>query len=308
MIRLDLQLPEDYEGERLDKLLPLLVGDYSRTFFQNLIKDGAVEVSGKVITKPSFEPGEDDTIAVNLPELKETEILPENIPLDILYEDDDLLVVNKPKGMVVHPAHGHESGTLVNALLYHCKGSLSGINGVMRPGIVHRIDKDTSGSLIVCKNDFAHNAIAEQLRVHSAERLYRAICWGHFPEREGTVTGHIGRDSIDRKKMAVVSPGTTGARHAVTHYEVVKEYKDFSQVVCRLETGRTHQIRVHMTHIGHPLLGDEIYGTRKSPYHLQGQCLHAEVIGFVHPRTGEFLRFTAPLPDYFSHLLEILPR
>jgi 23S rRNA pseudouridine1911/1915/1917 synthase len=309
MIRLELKLPEDYEGERLDKLLPFLVGDYSRTFFQNLIKDGAVEVAGKVITKPSFEPGEDDPIVVNLPELREPEILPEDIPLDILYEDDDLLVVNKPKGMVVHPAHGHESGTLVNALMYHCKGSLSGINGVMRPGIVHRIDKDTSGSLIVCKNDFSHNAIAEQLKVHSAERLYRAICWGHLPEQKGTITGNIGRDPEDRKKMSVVPPSPKGGgKHAVTHYEVVEEYKDFTQVICRLETGRTHQIRVHMTSIGHPLLGDEVYGSRKSPYKLSGQCLHAEVIGFTHPRTGEFMRFTAPLPEYFSHLLEIMPK
>ena len=231
------------------------------------------------------------------------DILPENIPLDILYEDDDVLVINKPKGMVVHPANGHTSGTLVNAIMYHCQGNLSGINGVMRPGIVHRIDKDTTGALLVCKNDTAHRDLAQQLKAHTIKRRYRAIVAGNLKEDEGTVEGPIGRHPIDRKKMAI---NYKNGKDAVTHYKVLERFGNATYIECRLETGRTHQIRVHMTSLGHPLLGDEIYGSGKNPYHLQGQTLHAMVLGFVHPRTGEYMEFSAPLPEYFLNLLEKL--
>ena len=304
MIRSECVIPEDLEEERLDKAMPVLIGEHSRTFFQKLIRDGQVQVNGKEITKPGFVLHGEDRVSFVLPEPVTPEIEPENIPLDILYEDDDLLIVNKPKGMVVHPAAGHAKGTLVGALMYHCKGQLSGINGVLRPGIVHRIDKDTTGSLVVCKNDFTHNAIAEQLKDHSIERIYLAICHGHLPASEGTVETQIGRDPKDRKKMAVVS---SGGKRAVTHYRVLKTFRDTSYVACILETGRTHQIRVHMAYLGHPLLGDDVYSHQKSPYHLQGQCLHAMRLGFIHPRTGERICVDAPLPDYFQHLLEIMP-
>ena len=233
----------------------------------------------------------------------EPEITPEDIPLDILYEDTDLLIVNKPKNMVVHPSAGHYTGTLVNGLLYHCKGQLSGINGVFRPGIVHRIDKDTTGSLIVCKTEKAHNSIADQLKEHSITRKYRAIVYGNFDNTEGSIDAPIGRDEKDRKKMAV---NYKNGKSAVTHYRVLQQFEGYSYIECRLETGRTHQIRVHMTSIGHPLLGDEIYGVRPSKFHLQGQCLHAMIIGFIHPTTGQYMEFEAPLPEYFSHLLDIL--
>ena len=237
-----------------------------------------------------------------MPKAVEPDILPEDIPLDILYEDEDVIVVNKPKGMVVHPAAGHYSGTLVNALLYHCKEDLSGINGIMRPGIVHRIDKDTTGSVIACKNDFSHNSIAKQLKEHSVNRRYRAICYGVLPQEEGTIDRPIGRDPVNRKKMAVVPNG----KSAVTHYRVLKRFSKYTYIECILETGRTHQIRVHMASIGHPLLGDEVYTDRKSPFRLTGQTLHAMILGFQHPRTGEYIETTAPLPAYFQHLLEIL--
>ena len=236
-----------------------------------------------------------------LPEPEELNVDPENIPLDILYEDDDLLVVNKPKGMVVHPAAGHSSGTLVNAVLYHCRGNLSGINGVLRPGIVHRIDMDTTGALVICKSDFAHQSLAEQLSVHSITRKYRAIVHGNLKEDEGTVRGAIGRHPTDRKKMAI---NERNGKPAVTHYRVLERFGNYTYIECQLETGRTHQIRVHMASIGHPLLGDAVYGPKKCPVkNLQGQTLHAMVLGFIHPRTGAYMEFEAPIPEYFSNLL-----
>ena len=295
---------EEEEGTRLDKLLTLEIPGYSRSFLQGLLKDGNVLVNGKT-AKASLKVKEEDVVSFSIPEKILPDIVPENIPLDILYEDDDVLVVNKPKGMVVHPAPGHYTGTLVNAIMYHCGDSLSGINGVQRPGIVHRIDRDTTGSVIVCKNDRAHQSIAEQLRKHSIVRRYSAICYGVLPEDGLIITGNIGRDKNDRKKMAVVPDGC--GKTAITHVHVLKRFEKYTYVECRLETGRTHQIRVHMAHIGHPLLGDEIYaGARKSPYRLQGQCLHARILGFVHPATGEYIETEAPLPEYFQHLLEIL--
>ena len=253
--------------------------------------------------KANYRLRDEDEICFTLPKAVEPDIEPEDIPLDILYEDEDVLVVNKPKGMVVHPAAGHYSNTLVNALLYHCKGSLSGINGCMRPGIVHRIDMDTTGSLLVCKNDMAHHSIARQLKEHSIVRRYRAIVHGTIKEDQGTIDSPIGRCPADRKKMA---SGVRGGKPAVTHYRILERFKDYTYVECILETGRTHQIRVHMDSIGHPLLGDTVYGNRKSPFHLQGQTLHAMILGFVHPRTGEYIETTAPLPEYFNHLLEVL--
>ena len=236
-----------------------------------------------------------------LPEPEELNVEPEHIPLDILYEDDDRLVVNKPKGMVVHPAAGHSSGTLVNAVLYHCRGNLSGINGVLRPGIVHRIDMDTTGALVICKSDFAHQSLAEQLSVHSITRKYRAIVHGNLKEDEGTVRGAIGRHPTDRKKMAI---NERNGKPAVTHYRVLERFGNYTYIECQLETGRTHQIRVHMASIGHPLLGDAVYGPKKCPVkNLQGQTLHAMVLGFIHPRTGAYMEFEAPLPEYFSNLL-----
>ena len=297
---------EDQDGLRLDKFLAEELPDYSRSYLQGLLKDGLVLVNGKT-TKASYRIEEDDEISLSIPDKILPDIEPENIPLDILYEDDDVLVVNKPKGMVVHPAPGHYSGTLVNAIMYHCGSSLSGINGVMRPGIVHRIDRDTTGSILVCKNDRAHQSIADQLKEHSIKREYVAICYGNFPEESRVITGNIGRDRNDRKKMAIVPFGT--GKHAVTHVKVKKRYNGYTYVSCRLETGRTHQIRVHMASIGYPLLGDEVYaGSRKSPYRLEGQCLHAQTLGFVHPTTGEFIETVAPLPEYFEHLLQILPQ
>ena len=235
-----------------------------------------------------------------MPQLTEPDILPEDIPLDILYEDEYVLVVNKPKGMVVHPSAGHYSGTLVNAVMAHCHGNLSGINGIMRPGIVHRIDKDTTGALLVCKNDASHRDLAEQLKEHSIKRRYRAVVSGNLKEDQGVIDAPIGRHPVDRKKMAV---NYKNGKEAVTHYKVLERFGNATYVECRLETGRTHQIRVHMTSIGHPLLGDEVYGSGKNPYHLQRQALHAMVLGFVHPATGEYMEFTAPLPEYFVKLL-----
>jgi len=306
------QVLEENEGERLDKLLASLLPDFSRSFLQKLFDD-EVEVNGKRV-KPGYRVREDDQVRVMVPETSVPDILPENIPLDILYEDEDVLVVNKPKGMVVHPAPGHYSKTLVNAVLYHCRGSLSGINGVLRPGIVHRIDKDTTGSLIVCKNDMAHKAIAAQLAEHTLTRRYVAIACGSVGKSAGsplkdeiTIDAPIGRDKNDRKKMAVMTDPAAG-RRAVTHCRVLKRYRDYTEVECVLETGRTHQIRVHLASVGNPLLGDEVYASgRKWPWHLQGQCLHAMTLGFMHPRTGQYIETTAPLPDYFCHLLDIMP-
>lgn len=287
-------------GERIDKYLSEQLEDMTRSHIQKLIEENMVRVNGMAV-KSNFKLSASDQIEVEIPELKEPDILPENIPLDILYEDQDILVVNKPKGMVVHPAPGHYTGTLVNAIMYHCKDNLSGINGVLRPGIVHRIDMDTTGSLLICKNDRAHQALAEQLKEHSITRKYHAIVHGRLKEDEGTIDKPIGRHPIDRKKMSV---HCTNGREAITHYRVLKRFQQFTYIECQLETGRTHQIRVHMSSIGHPILGDQIYGPAKCPYKLQGQTLHAKVLGITHPITGEYMEFDAPLPDYFQALLE----
>lgn len=294
---------EQDQGMRIDQFLCKYQPDVSRSAIQKWIKDGNVLVQGKTC-KANYRINQGDTIALFVPEPVEVSIQPQDIPLDILYEDKDLLIVNKPKGMVVHPAPGHPDGTLVNAIMYHCKESLSGINGEIRPGIVHRIDQDTTGSLIVCKNDQAHIKIAEQIKVHSINRIYRGIVIGHPAEDEGLVHAPIGRNPNDRKKMAI---NEKNGKDAITHYRLLKRFKDYSYMEFKLETGRTHQIRVHMASIGHPLLGDVLYGPKKCPYKLQGQTLHAAVIGFVHPTSGEYLEVEAPLPDYFKYLLEILP-
>lgn len=298
------QVTEEYEEERIDKYMSILIDSLSRSFIQKMMKEEKVLVNGKP-AKANYRLKTEDEICFELPEAVEPDIEPENIPLDILYEDADVLVVNKPKGMVVHPAAGHYSGTLVNALMYHCKGSLSGINGCLRPGIVHRIDMDTTGSLIVCKNDIAHASIAAQLKEHSIVRRYRAIVWGVIKDEEGCVDVPIGRHPSDRKKMAA---GVRNGKEAVTHYRVLERFRSYTYIECRLETGRTHQIRVHMDSIGHPILGDPVYGNRKCPFQLQGQTLHAMTLGFIHPVTGEYVETTAPLPGYFQHLLDTLPK
>ena len=288
---------------RADRLISDKLEDYSRSYISGLFDKGAVTADGRSL-KPSSKLKEGQTIEIQIPEPAELSIEPEDIPLDIIYEDDSLLIVNKPKGMVVHPAPGHYSGTLVNALLYHCRDSLSGINGVLRPGIVHRIDKDTTGSLIVCKNDEAHRSLAEQLSVHSIKRQYRAIVHGTLKERKFTIDKNITRDVKDRKKMSVT---LNGGREAVTDVEVIEALNGFSYIECTLHTGRTHQIRVHMASTGHPVLGDEVYGPKKCPVKgLSGQTLHAYLIGFIHPVSGEYMEFTAPMPEYFNDLLQKL--
>lgn len=292
----------EWEDERIDKVITSEVTTLSRSFIQKLIKDGQLFVNG-VSAKANYRVKEGDDILFSIPKAIEPDILPEKMDLDILYEDDSLLIINKPKDKVVHPAPGHYSGTLVNGILYHCKGNLSGINGILRPGIVHRIDKDTTGALIVCKSDIAHNYIAEQLKEHSITRKYFAIVHGVIKEEEGTIKGAIGRDPMDRKKMCI---NEKNGKYAVTHFKVLERFADYTYVSCQLETGRTHQIRVHMTSIGHPLLGDEVYGNRPSKFKLQGQTLHAGIIGFIHPITKEYMEFQAPLPEYFAHLLDIL--
>lgn len=288
---------------RIDKVLSELQKEadagLSRSYLQKLIKDEAVLVNG-VPVKANYKVHPGQEIMLTVPEPLETDILPENIPLSILYEDKDLLFVDKPKGMVVHPSAGHYSGTLVNALMHHCGGSLSGIGGVLRPGIVHRIDRDTTGVLVICKNDTAHQAVAAQLKEHSITRRYRAICYGNLKEENGTVDAPIGRSPQDRKKMAVVRQG---GKPAVTHYRVLRQLKGYSYIECELETGRTHQIRVHMASIGYPLLGDTVYTGRKAPFSLTGQTLHAMTLGLVHPSTGNYLEIEAPLPEYFQKLL-----
>ncbi len=266
-----------------------------------LVSEGLVSVNGKTVSK-SCKVKKGDTVLITVSDPKEYDIVPENIPLDIAYEDEDLLVVNKPKGMVVHPAAGNYSGTLVNALMFHCGSSLSGINGVMRPGIVHRIDKNTSGLLMVAKNDLAHTGLAAQIKAHSFMREYEAVVYGNIKDEEGTVNAPIGRHPIKRKQMAVVN----GGREAVTHYKVIERFDGFTHIGVRLETGRTHQIRVHMAYIGHPVAGDEVYGPKKVITELGGQCLHAKKIGFTHPRTGEYMEFDSPLPDYFKKFLQRL--
>ncbi|MDE5866933.1 MAG: RluA family pseudouridine synthase [Lachnospiraceae bacterium] len=290
------------EDERIDKWISNSLENLSRSYIQKLIKDNLVFVNGKP-QKASYHIKTDDEIRFQIPEAVKPPILEEDIPISILYEDDDVLIVDKPKGMVVHPAPGHYSGTLVNAVMFHCKDRLSGINGVMRPGIVHRIDRDTTGSLIICKNDNAHNSIAAQLKEHSITRKYRAIVHGRITEEEGCINAPIGRDNKDRKKMAVNEPN---GKPAVTHYKVLKVYKEYTYIECQLETGRTHQIRVHMTSIGHPLLGDTVYGKRKSNFNTEGQTLHAMTIGFIHPSTGKYMEVSAPLPEYFEKILDNL--
>ena len=292
------------DDERLDKWISLALPDLSRSYIQKCIKDNTVSVNGKP-QKAGYRLRVDDEIVFAIPEAVEPDIEAEDIPLDILFEDEDLLIVNKPKGMVVHPAPGHYSGTLVNAVMYHCRDGLSGINGCLRPGIVHRIDRDTTGSLIICKNDHSHNAIAAQLKEHSITRKYRAIVHGVIEQDIGTVRASIGRDPKERKRMAV---NETNGKPAITHYTVLQRFKEYTYIECKLETGRTHQIRVHMANIGHPVLGDEVYCRRSSPYHLNGQTLHAMVIGFIHPTTDKYVEVTAPLPEYFEHLLYILPQ
>ncbi len=294
------EVPEQFDEERIDKVLAVLYPECSRSFFQKLIKEHHVKVNEDEITKNSFKVAYQDLLSVEIPDAVETQILPEDIPLDILYEDQDVIVVNKPKDMVVHPAPGHYTGTLVNAILFYCKKDLSGINGEIRPGIVHRIDKDTTGSLIICKNDSAHNFIAEQIKVHSVNRIYRGIVNGIVKEESGTIEKPIGRNPKDRKKMAVVPNG----KEAITHYKVLKRFKNTTYMEFKLETGRTHQIRVHMASIGHPLYGDVLYGGEKNNHHLQGQCLHAMTIGFLKPEDHSYVEVVAPLPAYFENLLE----
>lgn len=294
-----LTVDESFDSERIDKFLSSNLDNLSRSAVQKLIDEGNIRVNFAVVSK-NYKVKTGDKVAVVIPEPKTLEAKPENIPLDIRYEDSDLLVVNKPKGMVVHPAAGNFDGTLVNALLYHCKGSLSGIGGVIRPGIVHRIDKDTSGLLIVAKNDMAHVSLAEQIKAHSFTRQYQSVVYGHFKTPEGTVDAPIGRHPTDRKKMTVT---TKNSKNAVTHYKVIDEYKDFTHLALKLETGRTHQIRVHMSYIGHPVAGDSVYGPKKVIQYLEGQCLHAGLIGFKHPRTREYIEIESELPEYFLDFL-----
>ena len=299
---IEIKVTSEMAGKRLDVVLSEQCSDLTRSYINKLCKEERAALNGKT-SKGNKKCKEGDVITLQVPEPTELEILPEEMNLDIVYEDQDVILINKPKGMVVHPAAGHYSGTLVNGLMAHCKDDLSGMNGVLRPGIVHRIDKDTTGILIVCKNDMAHQSIAKQLYDHSITRKYHAIVYGNIKEEEGTVNAPIGRSLKDRKKMGIVMDG----KHAVTHYKVLKRLKKgFTYIECQLETGRTHQIRVHMASIKHPLLGDDVYGPKKSKYTLEGQCLHAKVLGFVHPRTGEYMEFEVSLPEYFEKLLNKL--
>ena len=292
---------EDEEGDRLDVYLADQFVDMSRSYIQKIIKDKKVTVNGK-IEKSKYLVKEEDKIVIEIPKPKVLEVVPQDIPIEIVYEDDDIIIVNKPQGMVVHPAPGNYEGTLVNAILYHCKGNLSSINGVIRPGIVHRIDKDTSGILMIAKNNNAHNCLAEQLKDHSITREYEFICHGVFKEDNVTVDRPIGRNPKDRLKMAIVPNG----KRAVTHFEVIERFNGYTHVRARLETGRTHQIRVHAMSINHPLAGDPVYGPKNSKIKLNGQALHAKKLGFIHPTTKEYIEFDSELPDYFQKLLEKL--
>ena len=309
MKHFEFTVTDEYAGERIDKCISELYEDFSRSYIQKLIKDNLVNVSPNKencelskSVKGSYILKEGNFVFFDTKESIIPDIVPEDIPLDILYEDSDVLVVNKPKGMVVHPAPGHYSNTLVNAVMFHVK-DLSGINGVLRPGIVHRIDMNTTGSLIICKNDKDNIDIAAQLKEHSINRLYRAIVHGVINEDEGTVNKPIGRNEKDRKKMAC---NVANSKNAITHYKVLKRFKDYTYIECKLETGRTHQIRVHMASIGHPVLGDDVYSTIKSPFKLLGQTLHAMTLGFIQPSTREYIEVVAPLPEYFNNLLNIL--
>ena len=296
------KITPDHKGVRIDKYLADNIPDVTRSSIVNLIESGSVTVSGKIVAK-NYKLRAGGEIEITIPDAVEYEAKAENIPLDIVYEDSDLLVVNKPKGMVVHPAAGNYEGTLVNALLYHCKDELSGINGVMRPGIVHRIDKNTSGLLIVAKNDKAHKHLAKQIQEHSFTREYEAVVHGNFREDSGTVDAPIGRHHTERKKMTVTDKNS---KNAVTHFEVIKRFGKYTHIKCILETGRTHQIRVHMAYIGHPVAGDDVYGVKKEKTSFPGQCLHARKIGFVHPTSGEYLEFSSDLPEYFQKFLSKL--
>lgn len=299
---LSFTVASDTVSVRIDRYLTEQCPELSRSYIQKLLKDQKVKADHKTVkANYKVQPGQE--IVVEIPDAEPLDIQPEDISLDILYEDPYLLVVNKPKGMVVHPAAGHTGGTLVNAVMAHCGENLSGINGVLRPGIVHRIDKDTTGALLVCKTDEVHRSLAEQLKEHSIKRRYRAIVRGNLKEDTGTIEGPIGRHPTDRKKMAI---NYKNGKDAVTHYKVLERFGQYTYVECRLETGRTHQIRVHMSSIGHPLLGDTVYGSGKDPFHLEGQTLHAMILGFIHPITGEYMEFSAPLPEYFLKLLEKL--
>ena len=299
---LHIVVDESDKNTRLDKYIADETEGYSRSFIQKLIKEKSVTVNGKSV-KPNYNVNTSDNIDINIPKLIEPQIEAENIPLDILYEDDDIIVINKPKGMVVHPAAGHYSGTLVNALMYHCKDNLSGINGVLRPGIVHRIDMDTTGVLVVCKNDFSHNSIAQQLSVHSITRKYNAIVYNAIKEQDGTVDAPIGRSTVNRKKMAI---DNKNGRRAVTHYHVIENLGKYSYIECQLETGRTHQIRVHLSEIGYPVVGDTTYSNGKNDWGIKGQCLHAKSLKFKHPVTGKEMFIEAPLPEYFENVLQEL--
>lgn len=299
---LTFEVPPDKADMRLDKYISEVCDLFTRSAVVKMMEDGGVQVDGMPAGK-NYKVKTGNKIVLTVPELKVLETRPQNIPLSIVYEDEDLLVVNKPKGMVVHPAAGNYENTLVNALLYHCGASLSGINGVIRPGIVHRIDKDTSGLLIVAKNDFAHLALAQQIKAHSFHRAYEAVVYGNIKKDGDTICQPIGRNPKERKKMAVTMKNS---KNAVTHYTVLERFGDFTHVRCELETGRTHQIRVHMAYIGHPLAGDAVYGPKKAIQALHGQCLHAREIGFVHPRTGNWMTFTSALPDYFITFLNKL--
>lgn len=302
MEEFNIEASNEWIGRRIDKVLSEYFEDYSRSFIKKLFDDDLILVNGKK-SKPGYNIKNGDILDISVPDPIDIQIVPENIPLDIIYEDNDVILINKPKGMVVHPAPGHYSGTLVNGLMYHFGDSLSGINGEIRPGIVHRIDMDTTGVLVVCKNDAAHRILSEQLHEHSITRKYYAIVHGNLTADDGTVDAPIGRSPKDRKKMAV---NTRNGRRAVTHYHVIERFGGkYTYIECQLETGRTHQIRVHMASLGHPILGDEVYGPKKCPFKLQGQTLHAGVLGFIHPSTGEYVEFTAELPGYFEKLISI---
>lgn len=295
-----LSASENDIGQRIDQFIASTNPDISRSYIQKLIKDNKVTVNGKNI-KSNYKLFSNDEIIYTIPEPTELDIQPENIPLDILYEDKDIIIINKGKDMVVHPAAGHYTGTIVNGLLYHCKNELSGINGILRPGIVHRIDKNTTGAIVICKNDIAHRFIAEQLKEHSITRKYNAIVYHCIHEIEGTINAPIGRHPTERKKMAV---NYQNGKPAITHYTVLENLgSKYAHIECRLETGRTHQIRVHMSSVNHPLLGDDVYGPSKSLFHLEGQALHARILGFIHPTTKKYMEFEAPLPEYFGKLL-----
>ncbi len=304
--RITVRIEEEEAGRRIDAFLSSCFENRSRTFLKKLIEEGRITVMAEGeneerSVKPSYPVAENDLVFIDFPEPEALSVEPEDIPVPILYEDEDILIVNKPKGMVVHPSAGHASGTLVNALLYHCR-DLSGINGVLRPGIVHRIDKDTTGLLVVCKNDLAHQKIAAQFADHSQKRIYEGIVTGNLKDDEGTIDAPVGRDRKDRKKMAVTEDG----KPAVTHYRVLERFGDYTYAEFSLTTGRTHQIRVHMASLRHPLLGDEVYGVLRSPFATEGQVLHARLLGFIHPSTGEYVEFSADHPDSFEKILRKL--